>query len=675
MKKFFVLALILISTNLISTKVTTKEKTQIQWVDGVYTKSITDEFIISSKDFNKSKKTGRGMMMPLGSGDFSGDGIPEIVYGMQFTDLKKGSFIKPIFLTTSLGKGLSLFKPIMDVVPYVSAPRDSVIADFNGDGINDIFIADHGVDYEPFPGYQNSLILSAPNGKFINASSTLPQILDFTHGATSGDIDSDGDIDLFVTQAGSKEDIPHYFLRNNGKGVFTQVKVGELLDKRYSYLSHTQNLKKKKNLYFTPGLEFIDDDDKLDLILLSGKLEGGDSKIIFGSNSGFKKKNALKLKAGRFGNKNIGYNYLVTDIDDDGDNDIIILHTTNNLKLGITSHVGTDLQVLIQDKNRKFVDKSDFYFPGIAFDYGSFGVSMNLIDLNNDNKKDLTIFSFHGINDPFKQKIKGEIKQAPPKVFIRQDDGSFRPLNNDLLIGDDEYTFGGIRPIDIDNDGDIEFVVHKKINDTEQSVQIVELTTNKDEAMYQSNKPIEIIASALFDGRYSFDISRYNEKDGSNTLGNGFIKIQNGIMIIESENRTLDSGSPDVFDTFIGKIDNKGNINGSLKVSALFGEPDLKNVNLSGNIDDLLKGQWDDYYDITFKLEKKQFSSTTAEHKLFSSEEIDFLMTAKGDDEKCIRDQFYSGLDLLRKDTLFHERYYRWEVASVLKDIVKDCLN
>jgi hypothetical protein len=36
----------------------------------------------------------------------------------------------------------------------------------------------------------------------------------------------------------------------------------------------------------------------------------------------------------------------------------------------------------------------------------------------------------------------------------------------------------------------------------------------------------------------------------------------------------------------------------------LFGEPDLKNVNLSGNIDDLLKGQWDDYFDIIVKLEK-----------------------------------------------------------------------
>jgi nicotinamide-nucleotide amidase len=42
-------------------------------------------------------------------------------------------------------------------------------------------------------------------------------------------------------------------------------------------------------------------------------------------------------------------------------------------------------------------------------------------------------------------------------------------------------------------------------------------------------------------------------------------------------------------------------------------------------------------------------------------------MTAKGDDEKCIRDQFFSGLDLLRKDTILHERYSRWEVVSVLK--------
>jgi hypothetical protein len=49
-----------------------------------------------------------------------------------------------------------------------------------------------------------------------------------------------------------------------------------------------------------------------------------------------------------------------------------------------------------------------------------------------------------------------------PKYLLDKTDGSFKPLNNDLLIGDDKYTFGGIRPLDIDNDGDIEFVVHKE---------------------------------------------------------------------------------------------------------------------------------------------------------------------------------------------------------------------
>jgi len=66
---------------------------------------------------------------------------------------------------------------------------------------------------------------------------------------------------------------------------------------------------------------------------------------------------------------------------------------------------------------------------------------------------------------------------------------------------------------------------------------------------------------------------------------------------------------------------------------------------------------------------------TLYSHKYFSSEEMDFFMNAKGDDEKCIRDQFSSGLDILRRDTLAHERNDRWEVVSVLKEIVKDCLN
>ncbi|WP_443641777.1 VCBS repeat-containing protein [Candidatus Njordibacter sp. Uisw_039] len=580
------------------------DKTQIEWVDGLYAKSLTNEFKVFSKDFSKSVEPGGSQIIPLGWGDFSGDGLPELVYGIQYWDVKKGSNIKLIVLTTTPGKGFSLFKPIMDIAPYTCNPRSSVIKDFNGDGVNDIFIADTGVDYEPFPGCQNSLILSAPNGKFINATSSLPQILDFTHGVTSGDVDSDGDIDLFVTQAG-QPNAPHYFLRNNGKGRFTKVPDGQLLDRGFSYISFQPGPgHKRRNLYYTPGLEFVDDDDKLDLILLSGKLEGADNnRIIFGSNSGFKKSDALELQPGRFGKKSAGYNYLVTDIDNDGDNDILILHVTKN-PLIHSSHLGIELQVLIQEKNRKFVDKSNFYFPEIAFDYGDWNKSFNLIDINNDDKKDIVLTSNHGIDMPLMQQIGSQIKQAPPKVFIRQEDSSFRPLNNDLLTGGEKYTLAGIRPIDIDNDGDIEFVVQKNWENG-FTVQVLELTTNKEEAMYYT-APTEIISSPLFDGRYSFTVFRHHEDEGSKRLGNGYIEINNGIMTVAKDGRSLDTGSIDLYDSFKGQIDKKGNIVSSLNINIMFGEEGSNIVSLKGNKDSQFEGAWNNDWEVIFKLGKKE---------------------------------------------------------------------
>jgi hypothetical protein len=60
-------------------------------------------------------------------------------------------------------------------IPQTIHPRKIVIADFNGDGKPDIFIADHGYDVAPFPGAQSTLILSTPDGHYVDATANLPQ--------------------------------------------------------------------------------------------------------------------------------------------------------------------------------------------------------------------------------------------------------------------------------------------------------------------------------------------------------------------------------------------------------------------------------------------------------------------------------------------------------------------
>ena len=109
-----------------------------------------------------------------------------------------------------------------------------------------------------------------------------------------------------------------------------------------------------------------------------------------------------------------------------------------------------------------------------------------------------------------------------------------------------------------------------------------------------------------FDDSYSFTISRFNENDGSKQIGNGFIEINNGIMTVAKEGRTLDTGSIDLYDSFAGQIDKKGNIMSSLKIDVLNGKTDVSLVDLNGSIDSPLQGKKDHYFDVILKLGKKE---------------------------------------------------------------------
>ena len=116
-----------------------------------------------------------------------------------------------------------------------------------------------------------------------------------------------------------------------------------------------------------------------------------------------------------------------------------------------------------------------------------------------------------------------------------------------------------------------------------------------------------IISSPLFDGRYSFTISRYNENDGHQDQGNGYIEINNGIMTVAKEGRTLGTGSIDLYDSFEGQIDKDGNISAVFNVNALHGKGSPEPIDFRGTIGALqIKGKFDHYFDMVLKLGEKE---------------------------------------------------------------------
>lgn len=116
--------------------------------------------------------------------------------------------------------------------PVVSSwVQDVVVADFNGDGLNDMFFSGHGREYaEGFTGDFGELVSSKEftdnyPGDHIQIlfSGETPEVTfvtterAFWHSARVGDLDGDGDIDIVATRF---SDTNVYW--NNGSGEFTK---------------------------------------------------------------------------------------------------------------------------------------------------------------------------------------------------------------------------------------------------------------------------------------------------------------------------------------------------------------------------------------------------------------------------------------------------------------------
>jgi len=96
-------------------------------------------------------------------------------------------------------------------------PRKAIVADFNGDGKPDVFFACHGFDAAPFSGEQPHMLLSQPDGTYKNVM--LP-FTGYFHGASAADFNGNGYDDILVADP-NVVGTP-YFLVNNKDGTFSQ---------------------------------------------------------------------------------------------------------------------------------------------------------------------------------------------------------------------------------------------------------------------------------------------------------------------------------------------------------------------------------------------------------------------------------------------------------------------
>jgi hypothetical protein len=298
-----------------------------------------------------------GMATSIGPADFNGDGYIDFVVATMgaYPGGNGPGERRPIVMVLNNGDNENFTRVEDQLVTNnvgTEYGRKTLIGDFNGDNIPDAFFADHG--YDGFGGgccFFQSIMLSNENGTFdFNILENLPAT--YGHGAASGDIDNDGDLDIYVT---ATDDINYggFFLINDGSGNFTPD--FSILDYRYYEI-------------YTAELAYVNDDPFIDLILGGGfpfpEDPGRNENVMVFYNSGgvFSIANSSEIPQPQIvrGDGGVIVDLAIKDINGDGFKEIISLGAFVNSGVSdyffqIASHNG---DFNFTDKTNEFMERS-----------------------------------------------------------------------------------------------------------------------------------------------------------------------------------------------------------------------------------------------------------------------------------------------------------------------------
>ena len=303
--------------------------------------------------------------------DFDDDGDDDVLIAAETNPAEEFSGVRAGLIL--INDGDYSFTVAEGDRPSSVGPREVVMADFDGDGMNDFFIADHGHDVDPFPGWSNQLLLWTADG-YDDVSDRLPDdTTGFTHNAAAGDLDGDGDIDIVVANHGGEFMAGNpYLLLNDGEAQFT-VDTSRLPDRVATDARHRS---------WVVEVADVDGDGHQDLLMEGSNAGTGESFVYWGADDGeFRDESVSVLPAPEFlmdaesGDHPISA--AVRDFDGDGVQDILL-----------GSYGG--LQILINAGDRTFNDQTRRRLGISAWSPdGLFHVRHRFVDFNRDGTLDI----------------------------------------------------------------------------------------------------------------------------------------------------------------------------------------------------------------------------------------------------------------------------------------------
>ena len=398
--------------------------------------------------------------------DFNGDGLEDLAIVWVFVNHTVPREKTPSHIRFYLnnGQGELISTPSIyadDVMPLRHMIYRTVSEDFNGDGVADLFAGTMGVGWKQ----KNSnlslnhlepqvLLLSDGNGKLKDASNTLPgqefggrpSDFFFAHTTTSGDLNCDGNADIYSGGI---------YYAGNGLGSFEDKT--HILPKPFQ----------PANRQISSVIADINGDSCGDLVMSDFN---GVIWVWMSENGNNKKRKFFKANIDHnFGLKNMLANYAVAgDLDKDGKEEVVF-----NIHPVKPYYMGRKL-VIMKFDGRKFKDVSkgliedDRHTETSKFDKAHGEGSIRILDHDNDG--DLDIIDSPDFN------WNGKKPRFTYKIFENDGTGKFNSIpQSEMLVVTEDWLkgeriakrgLGMTFPINLDGEGIYDYVsfIHSPYN-------------------------------------------------------------------------------------------------------------------------------------------------------------------------------------------------------------------